>query len=71
MRALLIQHDHICTPGFVGERLTQLGFDLVIHQVVAESSYLSPNVDTEFPKPTDFKLIVPMGGSSYQRRDQR
>ena len=61
MRALLIQHDHICKPGSVGERLTQLGFDLVVHQVVAESSYLSPNVETEFPKPTDFELIVPMG----------
>ena len=61
MRALLIQHDHICTPGFVGERLTERGFELVVHQVVAESSHLSPNVETEFPKPTDFELIVPMG----------
>jgi GMP synthase-like glutamine amidotransferase len=61
VRALLIQHDHICTPGFIGERLTDLGFDLVVHQVVAESRFLSPNVETEFPEPSDFELIIPMG----------
>ena len=61
MRALLVQHDHICTPGFIGERLTDLGFDLVVHQVVAKSRFLAPNVETEFPEPSDFDLIIPMG----------
>ena len=61
MRVLLIQHDHICTPGFVGERLTDRGLDLVAHQVVEEDRFLSPNVEIEFPHPTDFDMIVPMG----------
>jgi GMP synthase-like glutamine amidotransferase len=61
VRALLIQHDHICTPGFVGERLTDRGLDLVVHQVVTEDRFLSPNVETEFPEPTDFEAIVSMG----------
>lgn len=61
MRALLIQHDHICTPGFVGERLTDRGFDLVVHQVVREDRFLSPDVEIEFPDPTDFDVIIPMG----------
>ena len=61
VRALLIQHDHICTPGFVGERLTDRGLDLVLHQVVREDRFLSPNVEIEFPDPTDFDAIVPMG----------
>jgi GMP synthase-like glutamine amidotransferase len=61
VRALLIQHDHICTPGFVGERLTDRGFDLVVHQVVDEDRFLSPNVEIEFPDPTEFDAIVPMG----------
>jgi GMP synthase-like glutamine amidotransferase len=61
MRVLLIQHDHICTPGYVGERLTDRGLDLVAHQVVEEDRFLSPNVDIEFPQPTDFDMIVPMG----------
>ena len=61
MRALLIQHDHICTPGFVGERLLDRGLDLVVHQVVREDRFLSPNVEIEFPDPTDFDAIIPMG----------
>jgi GMP synthase-like glutamine amidotransferase len=61
VRALLIQHDHICTPGFVGERLTDRGFDLVVHQVVREDRFLSPDVEIEFPDPTDFDVIIPMG----------
>ena len=61
MRVLLIQHDHICTPGYVGERLTDRGFDLVLHQVVREDRFLSPDVEIEFPDPTDFDAIVPMG----------
>jgi GMP synthase-like glutamine amidotransferase len=61
VRGLLIQHDHMCTPGVVGERLTDRGVDLVVHQVVREHRYLSPNVETEFPDPTDFDAIIPMG----------
>jgi GMP synthase-like glutamine amidotransferase len=61
VRVLLIQHDHICTPGYVGERLTDRGFDLVLHQVVREDRFLSPDVEIEFPDPTDFDAIVPMG----------
>jgi GMP synthase-like glutamine amidotransferase len=61
VRALLIQHDHICTPGFVGERLVDRGVDLVPHQVVTEDRFLTPNVEVEFPDPTEFDLIIPMG----------
>ena len=61
MRVLLIQHDHICTPGYVGERLTDRGLDLILHQVVREDRFLSPDVEIEFPDPTDFDAIVPMG----------
>jgi GMP synthase-like glutamine amidotransferase len=61
VRALLIQHDHICTPGFVGERLLDRGLDLVVHEVVREDRFLSPNVEIEFPDPTDFDAIIPMG----------
>ena len=57
----MIQHDHICTPGFVGERFTDRGYDLVVHQVVAEDRFQSPNVETQFPEPTDFDVIISMG----------
>ena len=61
MRVLLIQHDHICTPGFVGERLTDRDIDLVVHEVVKADRFLSPNVEIEFPDPTDFDSIISMG----------
>ena len=57
----MIQHDHICTPGFVGERFTERGYDFVLHQVVSEDDFQSPNVETQFPKPTDFDVIISMG----------
>jgi len=57
----MIQHDHICTPGFVGERFTERGYDLVLHQVVSEDDFQSPNVKTQFPDPTDFDVIISMG----------
>jgi GMP synthase-like glutamine amidotransferase len=57
----MIQHDHICTPGFVGERFTERGYDLVVHQVVPEAHFRSPNVETQFPEPTNFDAIITMG----------
>jgi GMP synthase-like glutamine amidotransferase len=57
----MIQHDHICTPGFVGERFTDRGYDLVIHQVVPEAHFQSPNVESQFPEPTNFDVIISMG----------
>jgi GMP synthase-like glutamine amidotransferase len=61
MRALVIQHDHITSPGAVGERLVDRGYDLVKHQVVQADRFGAPDVETEFPQPTDFDVIVPMG----------
>src|SRR4029453_7763806 len=57
----MIQHDHICTPGFVGERFADRGYDLVTHQVVPEAHFQSPNVESQFPEPTDYELIISMG----------
>jgi GMP synthase-like glutamine amidotransferase len=57
----MIQHDHICTPGFVGERFVDRGYDLRVHQVVSEGRFRSPNVETQFSEPTDFDVIISMG----------
>jgi GMP synthase-like glutamine amidotransferase len=57
----MIQHDHICTPGVVGERFTDRGYDLITHQVVPEAHFRSPNVETQFPEPTNFDVIISMG----------
>ena len=63
MRALLIQHDHLCLPGFVGERLGERGYAIEAHQVVPEDRYHSPAVDTEFPDPRDFEVVVALGAA--------
>jgi GMP synthase-like glutamine amidotransferase len=61
VRALVIQHDHICLPGAVGERLTERGFVLVQHQVVEADRFDEPGVDTNFPDPADFDAIIALG----------
>lgn len=61
MRALVIQHDHICSPGSVGERLEQRGYQVLSHQVVDADRFHAPGVQTAFPEPTDFDLVVAMG----------
>jgi GMP synthase-like glutamine amidotransferase len=61
MRALVIHHDHITSPGAVGERLVDRRYDLVLHQVVQADRFGAPDVETEFPQPTDFDVIVAMG----------
>ena len=61
VRALLIQHDHLTSPGPVGERFAERGYKLAVHQVVEAERFDAPDVQTEFPDPVDFDAIVPMG----------
>lgn len=61
VRVLVIQHDHICLPGSVGERFAERGYELVIHQVVDADRFDTPDVDTDFPDPADFDAVIAMG----------
>lgn len=61
MRALLIEHDHTTTPGPVGERLTDHGWDVTELVVVPRERFLTPNVEYAFPDPLDWDLVVPLG----------
>ena len=61
MRALVIQHDHMSPPGPVGERLTDHGYELVLHEVVPEDYFDAPGVASRLPELTDFDAVVPMG----------
>lgn len=69
VRVLVIQHDHICLPGSVGERFSERGYELVVHQVVEADRFETPDVDTEFPDPAGFDAIVAMGApwSAYDQ----
>jgi GMP synthase-like glutamine amidotransferase len=61
MQLLVIQHDHASPLGPVAERFVERGFDLTMHLVVPEASFLAPGVETEFPDFTRFDAVVPMG----------
>jgi GMP synthase-like glutamine amidotransferase len=61
MQLLVIQHDHASPLGPVAERFVERGFDLTMHPVVPEASFLAPGVQTEFPDFTQYDAVVPMG----------
>jgi GMP synthase-like glutamine amidotransferase len=61
MRVLVIQHDHVSPPGAIGERFAERGYDVVEHVVVDADRFHTPDVAADFPDPTAFEAIVPMG----------
>ncbi len=61
MQLLVIQHDHLSPLGPIAERFVERGFDLTMHNVVAEEAFATPGVVTEFPDFSDYDAVVPMG----------
>ena len=59
MRALFVQHDHVSPAGPIGARFSEHGYDVEELVVVPEGS--EPGLSVEFPDPTRFDVIVPMG----------
>lgn len=60
-RALCIEHDPYSDPGLVGERLEARGYDVVRRLVVPEEHFHAPSIHHDFPPPSEFDLVVPMG----------
>ena len=61
MRVLFIQHDHTSPPGLVGERFSDRGYGVEEFLVVPADRFLDPGVAVNFPDPTGFDALVPMG----------
>ncbi len=59
MRALVIVHDPGSLPGMVGNRLEHHGFELDL--LVLTESLDNAHSEVQFPEPTDYDLILPMG----------
>ena len=59
MRALFVQHDHVSPAGPIGARFSEHGYDVEELVIVPEGS--EPGLAVEFPDPTRFDVIVPMG----------
>ncbi|MGI5401720.1 type 1 glutamine amidotransferase [Streptomyces sp. CA-135486] len=61
MRALIIEHEHVSTPGYVGERLAQRGYDLTELVVVPAERFTDPGVARVFPAAEAYDLVVALG----------
>ena len=62
MRVLFMQHDAFSPPRLVSERFEELGFEVVEGLIVEAAHYNTPGVVTyDFPEPSEFEVIVPMG----------
>ncbi|MET7619166.1 type 1 glutamine amidotransferase [Streptomyces sp. NPDC005408] len=61
MRALIIEHEHVSTPGYVGERLADRGYDLTELVVVPEERFTDPGVEPAFPTAEEYDLVVALG----------
>jgi GMP synthase-like glutamine amidotransferase len=66
-RALVLDHDGHCPAGTIGRRLVDHGFELIELVVAGPGGRARPGL--EFPEPTEFDLVVPMGSpwSVYDR----
>lgn len=60
-RALIVQHDHVSPPGFVGERLSDRGYDLILKSVVPAPRFHDPGVEADFPDFEGFDVVVALG----------
>lgn len=58
---LVVQQDHVSPPGPVGEAFTERGYDLEEFLVVPPERFADPGVDADFPEPTRYDAVVPMG----------
>ena len=61
LKALFMQHDHVSPVGLIGEAFVNRGYEIETQLVVPEHRYTSPNVEFNFPDPSKFDVIVPMG----------
>lgn len=61
MRACFIQHDHVSPPGPVAEHFAHRGYTVEPHLIVEAHMYDTPNVDFDFPDPTEYDALVVMG----------
>jgi GMP synthase-like glutamine amidotransferase len=61
MRVLFVQQDHVSPPGPIGDAFVEHGFDVHELLVVPQEHFHRPAVTVDFPDPTGFDAIVPMG----------
>ncbi len=58
---LFLYNDPIATEAMLGEAFTDAGYDVHTFEVVPSSRTADPAVAVDFPDPTAFDVIVPLG----------
>jgi GMP synthase-like glutamine amidotransferase len=58
MRALIVQHEHDGPGGLMAEHLVARGYEVEVLRVMQQGSTHS---EVEYPDPTDYDVIVPLG----------
>ena len=58
---LFLYNDPIATEAMLGEAFTDAGYDVHTFEVVPSSRTADPAVTVDFPDPTAFDVIVPLG----------
>jgi GMP synthase-like glutamine amidotransferase len=61
MRVLFVQHDHTSPIGPVGARFEHHGYDVDELLVVPAERFDDPGVHVDFPDPSAYDVLVPMG----------
>jgi len=60
-QVLFIHNEHLATEGLLGEAFTECGYDVATFGVVPAERVDDPAGDVEFPDPTRYDVIVPLG----------
>ena len=60
-QVLFIHNEHLATEGLLGEAFTECGYDVATFGVVPAERVDDPAGDVQFPDPTRYDVIVPLG----------
>ena len=69
-RVLFLYNDPTAREALLGECFDEAGFDISTFEVVAPDRVADPGVAVDFPDPTDFDVIVPLGSRWAAYDDQ-
>jgi GMP synthase-like glutamine amidotransferase len=60
-QVLFIHNEHLATEGLLGDAFTECGYDVATFAVVPAERVGDPAGHVEFPDPTRYDVVVPLG----------
>lgn len=62
-KVLFLLNEHLATPALLGDAFAEHGFDIDTFEVVPAERAGHPAGDVDFPDPTGYDVIVPLGAT--------